>query len=86
MGEWMLLSLLAVLLFVPISLDAQTCTSVVGGSTFEPKVVSDSMYAWDFGNASQVGISGNSMRLKANKLNEIGEIISDIVSKYSIVY
>ena len=33
-----------------------------------------------------VGISGNSMRLKANKLSEIGEIISDIVSKYSIVY
>lgn len=33
-----------------------------------------------------VGISGNSMRLKAHKLNEIGEIISDIVSKYSIVY
>ena len=33
-----------------------------------------------------VGISGNSMRLKANKLSEIGEIISDIVSTYSIVY
>ncbi|MFA6843329.1 MAG: hypothetical protein WCR33_02910, partial [Bacilli bacterium] len=66
MGEWMLLSLLAVLLFVPISLDAQTCTSVVGGSTFEPKVVSDSMYAWDFGNASQVGISGNSMSTDAS--------------------
>ncbi len=33
-----------------------------------------------------VGISGNSARLKANKLDEIGETISDIVSKYSIVY
>ena len=33
-----------------------------------------------------VGISGNSFRLKDNKLNEIGELISDIVSKYSIVY
>ncbi len=33
-----------------------------------------------------VGISGNSARLKANKLDEIGETISNIVSKYSIVY
>ena len=33
-----------------------------------------------------VGISGSSFRLKDNKLNEIGELISDIVSKYSIVY
>lgn len=33
-----------------------------------------------------VGISGSSIRLKENKLDEIGETISNIVSKYSIVY
>jgi DNA-binding IclR family transcriptional regulator len=33
-----------------------------------------------------VGISGNSSRLKTNKLDEMGETISNIVSKYSIVY
>lgn len=33
-----------------------------------------------------VGISGSSVRLKENKLDEIGETISNIVSKYSIVY
>lgn len=33
-----------------------------------------------------VGISGNSSRLKSNKLDEMGETISNIVSKYSIVY
>ena len=33
-----------------------------------------------------VGISGNSTRLDTNKLQEIGETISNIVSKHKIVY
>lgn len=33
-----------------------------------------------------VGISGNSIRLDTNRLQKIGETISDIVSKYKIVY
>jgi hypothetical protein len=37
-------------------------------------------------NIDAVGISGNSSRLKTNKLDEMAETISNIVSKYSIVY
>ena len=33
-----------------------------------------------------VGISGNSTRLDTNRLQEIGETISNIVSKHKIVY
>uniref|UniRef100_UPI004047669D IclR family transcriptional regulator n=1 Tax=Aliarcobacter sp. TaxID=2321116 RepID=UPI004047669D len=33
-----------------------------------------------------VGISGNSSRLESSKLSEIGETISDLVSKHKIIY
>ncbi|MCK9157147.1 MAG: hypothetical protein M0P12_13870, partial [Paludibacteraceae bacterium] len=54
-----LLSFLLIFLIFPIQLYSQTCTSVVGGSTFEPVSGHEDDYFYDFNLMKSRGPSGN---------------------------